>query len=509
MAGPEPSEIFCAAAMCFDEKYIDQFLRDTGKNSPIINLTQNFFPEAEKAFRNDVVIEGSRTAYDALFAEKDIFKNSGTAGDMVRGISAAKAIKQWMKDAHHISNPTAEKVYMTGSKWPEQVAPLAVKAHGFDAYNSSDIIIQPLGHPNAYFGISLKKKKTTNDQDPTLINKAFDTLLQGDTFDKVKKQLEMKRKHYFTKLVIQAINDGHIKKPTKVGLNALHKPSKASRQAENFARAFIDTKGSMKMPEILGPKDFTTAEKKINGIEKIYGLATEHKSTLLQMVMDKKPINANTIPASSWNYYGDGSIGDAKFPKAALNRGALSSRKTETMRGWVNSKLANKQESIYKEFIKTMEDNGDLFVNQLINLTLKTDLPNQMKAKNLGDMNFGFALVTGIGGVTAGKKLWTDKGQILMEKGKAFDIHTILCGLASLDANPNKYTFKVVETEVDDEVDDDDGAAKVYFDIMKGNITLFNMELRYKGQFVPQPQFQGKLHKDFVKIMEDECLVKR
>ena len=33
------------------------------------------------------------------------------------------------------------------------------------------------------------------------------------------------------------------------------------------------------------------------------------------------------------------------------------------------------------------------------------------------------------------------------------------------------------------------------------------MELRYKGQFVPQPQFQGKLNKDFVTILETDCVV--
>ena len=61
---------------------------------------------------------------------------------------------------------------------------------------------------------------------------------------------------------------------------------------------------------------------------------------------------------------------------------------------------------------------------------------------------------------------------------------TILCGLANLDANSSPYKFKVVNVEMDDEPADDDGAAKVYFDIKKGNTTLFNMELRYKGQFV-------------------------
>jgi len=509
MAGPEPSEIYCAAAMCFDETYIDTFLKDTAKTSAVINLTTNFFPIAEEAFKKDVVIEGSRIAFDALFEDIDAFKNAKLVSDMIRGISAAKAIKQWMKDAHHIPNPTAEKVYMTGDKWPAKVQPLAVKAHGFDAYNSSDLIIQPIGHPNAYFGISLKKKKTTNDQDPTLINKAFDTLLQGDTFDTIKKGLEKKRKHYFTKLVVDAIREGHINKPSKIGLNALHQTNKRDRESQNFSRPLIDTKGSMKMKEILGPKDFTAEEKKIKGIDKLYGLASEHKSTLLQMVRDDKPIKATTIPTSSWNYYGDGKIGDAKSPKAALDRGTLAKRKTETMRGWVNSKLANKNHSIYKEFLKVMNDYSKMFVDQLINLTLKTDLPNQMKAKNLGDMNFGFALVTGIGQATAGKKLWTDKGDITLEKGKAFDIHTILCGLASLDANPAKYTFKVVNVELDDEPADDDGAAKVYFDIMKGSVTLFNMELRYKGQFLPQPQFQGKLNKDFITIMEDKCLVPR
>ena len=74
-----------------------------------------------------------------------------------------------------------------------------------------------------------------------------------------------------------------------------------------------------------------------------------------------------------------------------------------------------------------MNDNSDLFAKNLINLTLKTDLPKLMKAKKLGKMSFGFALVTGIGGGTGGKRLFERGGKIVMEKGKAFDIHTILC----------------------------------------------------------------------------------
>ena len=63
---------------------------------------------------------------------------------------------------------------------------------------------------NAYFGISLKKKKTTSDQDPTLINKAFDTIMQDNIFDTVKRQLEKKRENYFAGLVRQAGKLGYI-----------------------------------------------------------------------------------------------------------------------------------------------------------------------------------------------------------------------------------------------------------------------------------------------------------
>ena len=51
----EPSEVFCAAAMCFTEKALDDFTSETEDTSAIINLIVNFFPEAEEAAKNDVV----------------------------------------------------------------------------------------------------------------------------------------------------------------------------------------------------------------------------------------------------------------------------------------------------------------------------------------------------------------------------------------------------------------------------------------------------------------------
>ena len=46
MAGPEPSEIYAAAALCFHEKYLDDVVQ-----GGIVKLIEDFFPEAEKELK--------------------------------------------------------------------------------------------------------------------------------------------------------------------------------------------------------------------------------------------------------------------------------------------------------------------------------------------------------------------------------------------------------------------------------------------------------------------------
>ena len=53
---------------------------------------------------------------------------------------------------------------------------------------------------------------------------------------------------------------------------------------------------------------------------------------------------------------------------------------------------------------------------------------------------------------------------------------------------------------------DEQTAAKVFFQIHKGKIPILNLEVRYKGSFTAQPQFQAFLTKDFKKILAGECL---
>ena len=68
-------------------------------------------------------------------------------------------------------------------------------------------------------------------------------------------------------------------------------------------------------------------------------------------------------------------------------------------------------------------------------------------------------------------------------------------------ANP-KFKGKVPDDETDD-------AAKVFYDLSKNNVVILNLEIRYKGSFTPQPQFQATLSndfKDFLNQRVNKCL---
>ena len=450
----EPSEIFTASAMCFTEERLNKVI-DRG----VLGVV-HFFEYAKEKAEQDVEIPEMRSQWLGYFDNPDSDKNTAMLVDMVRGISAAKSIKEWMAKHHGISNPVAEKVFMTGNVWPKEVQPLEVKAHGFTAYNSSDLIVRPFGHPNAYFGVSLKKKPRPEDPDPTLINKAFDTVLNGSEFNSIKTKIEKLRESYFAGLVKEAVKEGLIKLDLSGKSDSqLYKPSKAARESEGFGRMYIDTKGSLKMPEI--------GDDPLNPVKK------------------------------GWEGYGD----------KALGRSQLRSRK-DTMRHWVNTQLGKKNK-LYDGFLKVMNDNVNVFAETLVNVTLKTDLPNLMKADDgkgmgFGKMNFGFALVTGIG--TKQKRLFERGGKVIMSTGKAYDIDCVLKGIAHLEAKPTKYNFEVTNRMESDDDMDDGGAAKILFDLKKGNVVIMNMELRYKGGFTSQPQFFGTMSKDFKKILEGKCV---
>ena len=404
----EPSEVMTAGALFFNNRVLDNALSSSA------NLG-DFMATAKSKVESNVEFGSSRDEFlEFMRPEPSMLK------EMVIGISAAKSVKQWVTRDHQIiQDPVAETVFLTGNIWPQEVDEFRVNAFGFDDYNSSDLIFKPA--KNRYFGISLKKKPKPNSADPTLINKAFDTVLQGNKFDDIKEELTSVRIEYFAGQVRQAHEDGILYIPNINSLSDEELFYGRNRDKTIFKRPYPNTKGS-------------------------------------------------------------------------ISGGYDNDRAPDAMRKFVNADLAKSDNILFKRLVQAMDKHSSLFANSLINLVLKTKLYDQLKAKDLGDYKFGFALVTGIGEIR--------QGQPVAHQGKAIDLHTILSGLSDLQSNKSKYKIKV-----DLEKKAESTAAKTYFKLSKSNVPILNLELRYKGDKTPQPQFLGTISPEFKDILIAKSLV--
>jgi hypothetical protein len=165
------------------------------------------------------------------------------------------------------------------------------------------------------------------------------------------------------------------------------------------------------------------------------------------------------------------------------------------MRYFVNKKLAEKDNPLWKEFVKVMNKYSDLFADSLINIILKTQLFEQLDAKDLDKYKFNFFLVTGVGDVNK-------KGDVTIGKATVLPLKTTLCGLTRIQEKNKQKKYEIVLDETKKEGAE---AAKIFLQLKKGNITLLDLEIRYKGAFTPQPQFQGTLNDGFKKLLKEEC----
>jgi len=404
----EPSEVMTAGALFFTNSQLDKALEST-------DALGQFIEEAKKKVEKHVEFGSSRNEFLS-------FMNVSPAmmKEMVYGISAAKGVKKWVTRDHKIKNDSvAEKVFLTGNVWPKEVEPFRVQAYGFDDYNSSDLIYKPAD--KKYFGVSLKKKPKPNSQDPTLINKAFNTVLEGPEFKETRDEIDNIRITYFAGQVRQAHEDGILYIPNIHNLPDEELFYGKKRDKKIFKRPYPNTKGSL-----------------------------------------------------------SGGYDNDKAPDA--------------MRKFLNDDLAKPNNILWKSLTGYMNQHANIFAESLINLVLKVKLYDELAAKKVGGYTFGFALVTGMGEIKKGKPIAYD--------GKAIDLHTILCGLSDLQSNKSKY-----EIEVDIEKKLEATAAKTFFKLSKAGVPILDMELRYKGDKTPQPQFLGTITKEFQEILTKKCLV--
>ena len=440
----ELSELTTAAALLFDNKDYKLAVSD-GMN--LKNFTQM---AVDKIKNTNNIVFGSESTKKKAIEDLTLDHSKGAFGpenitilkDMLVGISAAKEIKMFMaKEKVRVSKDI--KIYMTGGVWPKEILKFKVSASGMQDYNSSDIMVTQ--DEKTFFGISLKKKMRVTEDDPTLINKAFNTLLNGSEFKELNEQLDSARIEFFTNLVIEAVNQGFI---SYTDIN--------------------DTAGK----KLKTKADWQKFSKSQAGRNELY----------LSKKKDKTLFDYRYIDTKGSVFHRDGYK-------------TTDTKSDATMRKWVNNQLAKKDCPLWKNFVDIMNNYSDLFADKLIDIILKVNLYESMDAETLKHFDFNFALVTGIGNVTG-------KGLVNLGKGSTIPLGTTLCGLKRIEKNNKSSKFKIKVDEIKQSSSDLAGVSMV---LDKGNLTILNLVLRYKGHYTVQPTFLATIDTQFKDLMKKEC----
>jgi hypothetical protein len=416
----EASEIMFAAALLYTNRELEKYSED-------LSLLRDLMVDAKNKIQTTSIVKFGNSSIEKGFLDLMDEHDPNYLKDLVGGISAVYGLRTETGD---FSIP--KSIYMTGNVWPSEVEKFRVKAFGFEDYNSADVIVSP--KKSHFYGISLKKKRKAAAGEPTLINKAFDTILSGNGFEAVKQRLTKIRTDYFSSLVIEAVDIGIIRKQdisnfdqltkTEAGRKELFEAKK--RDKKLFDRAYIDTKGSARA--LKGYKDENTTDK-------------------------------------------------------------------NSMRYFVNKKLSEPNNELWSEFVDVMNDYADLFAESLINIILKTKLYEELTYKDIKENSFNFYLVTAVGDVSS-------KGVVDIGKATILPLKTTLCGLNRIETKNKNVNYKIV---LNSAKKSESSAAKIFLQLKRGTTTILDLEIRYKGAFTPQPQFQATLNDQFKQLLIKEC----
>ena len=462
--GVEASEIMAAVAMLMPDTDLDTYSKNYKGLVDFLKAGKKL-ADGKKCVYSTGTKDKFLKAFEGMNGGRITNMNPPSEqflGEAIKGISAAKSIRQWVPVRSAESgkaiigkNLVAESSFLTGDKWPAEVQQFSVNAYGFKAYNSSDVIFKfknPAGL--SYYGVSLKKKETPSAGDPPLINKAFDSVLAGQGTTQIKKIEECKdkvvkaRTKYFAKVVREATKAGYIK---FVGKNL------SSFSDEELYKLRINMPGFAKEPMAL-------IDIKGSGVVNLKDPKNQPKADEYKSIFKIKA-------GSSWREFLPGEM----------------KNKDLSFRAYVNGRIASK-DSVYEEMRKVMDNYSEMFAESLLNLVLKKNL-----YEHLEEHTFGFALVTGVGDVD---KEGNPKG---LHIKPAQGLYTILCGLSALNKGTAKYKMVINKSKTEKSE-----SAGVHLMLKKGDIDVLEMTLRYKGGFTGQAQFMGTLAPPFVEILKEQ-----
>ena len=325
----------------------------------LIEKSKEFYPK----------IDGADRRPDFL----DFFQ--GNFNDLATAISAANYILKEVK------NPV--KVYWTGKGWHKEIQKFNPKLGNIKDYNSSDIVVKDSS--NKFFGYSLKKKLSSKDADPTLINKPITgkASILKDIVGKDIVLIDNAKKLFFEQVLMKKL--------------------KLSRQ------------------EIRKMKPM------------------EYSKTV------------NKIPVTEWG-----------------------------------KELKSPRNIFFKKVEAVIKSHDQNFVQKFLELVFRTKLKDTLKSEE-----FQFTLLTGIGKFVRGK--------VEIEDAEGKELANIVSNLQDL------YESKLTVNRTSGKIgawEKNAGAAKVFLTINSDGSPILDIEVRYKGSYSAEPQFQATATADFKKIFK-------
>ena len=142
----------------------------------------------------DILIDEVRNGLGSVrgYKQGQVDSLTGDYPNLAQAVSAAVAI-------HAAGYGGADKVYLTGQAWDDDVKQFQMTKYGMKDFNSSDFIVKK---GKNFLGVSLKKKPRSTTADPTLINKAFTGLLNGSPeLKKVKEGIEKDSGNFYLHVI--------------------------------------------------------------------------------------------------------------------------------------------------------------------------------------------------------------------------------------------------------------------------------------------------------------------
>lgn len=222
------------------------------------------------------------------------------------------------------------------------------------------------------------------------------------------------------------------------------------------------------------------------------------ESSMLKNILDKGELKV--IEDARVNFFRTVLINNAKTPKEKDDLKKMSEKKLfgvvrKTNKSIITSALKSNESQEF-HFYKTIADavprNGKKFMQGFFDLAFRTEMktlvPNNQTIDDvvteLSEGRFDFWLNTGIG-----KKL---KDTIEVGTANMKDLDTTISVISDLMSNNKlKVQLNEAKTQAFEIPKGEEGAAKIFFTISLGGKVLVNIEVRYKGEYTPAPQFQA------------------